>query len=267
MLSQHKRARLQELDSELNTLQKQADDLRRQKRQTRKARQKQNKRKHLHEAVMLLVLAQGNNDGGVLAHYDKQKLSTFDMSERQSMVERVQKKYNAMVIEEKEKLLKQDGPHANSEENRLASKFLRDYQLYKWVAQANTQSVIAPVTRVVADEASKLKCFAHGKDVTPKRKHQKQWLRRFRTRWNMSLGSFAVREFVSEEEGKSKVKHGLHKDANCIPSESHSFGHDPTKTRTQKHLVDPISGPSVWFSHCTRSNKCPRFGARIRDFL
>ena len=87
---------------------------------------------------------------------------------------------------------------------RTAARFLKECHLAKWVETTNMKQNIAPLVSLVAHEARATNCL-RPQPTSTKMKSQLQWLRRWRKRWNVSLGCIAAREHIPPEEGQRKA--------------------------------------------------------------
>ena len=81
-----------------------------------------------------------------------------------------------------------------------AQNFLAEAGLNDWVAEQNVAKGIAPMSGVVMDHMRRT-------NLRPsvKRKNDLQWLRRWRRRWNLTLGTFVNRELVGAAEAQRKA--------------------------------------------------------------
>ena len=97
----------------------------------------------------------------------------------------------------------------SSSQVRLARRFLEEQSLHDWVAHKNEYLGIAPSTTLVLDQRAALREGLNTKYLgTVKNKSKKgklQWLRRWRARWDLRLGSIAARERVPPADSKFKV--------------------------------------------------------------
>jgi hypothetical protein len=182
-----------------------ADNLRRQKKsETRKTKERLQHGQQ-HKTIMLMLLGHAEADPSVLGQYKKQKLSAWEPKEQNNIVDTVIKEFASMTSEQKQAMMDTQDNKKKTIAHRLSTKFWREYKLHTWIENQNTQKAIAPVGSLVAEAGDSLQCFANGKGKSAHRKHQKQWLRRFRRRWNISLGAFSAREHVSPKDARDKV--------------------------------------------------------------
>ena len=87
---------------------------------------------------------------------------------------------------------------------RTAARFLKECHLAKWVETRNMEQNIAPLVSLVAHEARSTNCLPP-EPTSTKLRSQLHWLRRWRKRWNVSLGCIAAREHIPPEEGRRKA--------------------------------------------------------------
>ena len=87
---------------------------------------------------------------------------------------------------------------------RTAARFLKECHLAKWVETRNMEQNIAPLVSLVAHEARATNCLPP-EPTSTKVRSQLQWLRRWRKRWNVTLGCIAAREHIPPEEGRRKA--------------------------------------------------------------
>ena len=84
-----------------------------------------------------------------------------------------------------------------------AKAFIAEYSLAQWVQQLNLSLGIAPHSRIVAVEARKLSLMQDAGQSTVK--VRKQYLRRWRRRWEMKLGIISCREVLLRKDMQQKV--------------------------------------------------------------
>ena len=87
---------------------------------------------------------------------------------------------------------------------RAAVRFLKECHLAKWVEKRNMEQNIAPLVSLVEHEARASNCLPP-EPTSTKVKSQLQWLRRWRRRWNITLGCIAAREHIPPDEGRRKA--------------------------------------------------------------
>ena len=96
---------------------------------------------------------------------------------------------------------------------------------------------------LVAQEARASKCLPP-EPTSTKHKCQLQWLRRWRRRWNISLGCIPARENVPPDEARRKVM--AKSDSSCRGSVFDRFLVPLFATNRNKngvHYMDPVLGP------------------------
>lgn len=103
--------------------------------------------------------------------------------------------------------------HPSTKEGKLAliaaSHFVNEMKLHAWVEDVNISNGIAPRTSVVLNKSASIAPVAltTGPSAAPKgRKHQLQWLRRWRRRWGVKLASLAARDTLPSETCQRKVR-------------------------------------------------------------
>ena len=103
-------------------------------------------------------------------------------------------------------VLKPDTPSGEAALNK-ARRFLQEIQLHKFVDEANRTKGIAPLTSALVNKAASQSTLSLPPLVAlkTKRKHQLQWLRRWRRRWNIGLGSLHARDTLPAMECRKKV--------------------------------------------------------------
>jgi hypothetical protein len=241
--------RLRELNCQMQEMQTTTDSLRRKKKSEAKKSQEKLQSEKQHEVIMLMLLVHAEADPSVLGQYKKRKLSAWQTKKQDDIVDTVINKFAGMTSESNQAMMDTQGDKKKATAHRLSTKFWREYKLHAWIEQQNTTKAIAPVGSLVAETGDSLQCFANGKVKSAHRKHQKQWLRRFRRRWNISIGAFAVRENVSPKEAQNKVL--------CIPHTVTKKGHDASHlfvavelqhgTRNEATTWSQFWGPCVQF--------------------
>ena len=134
---------------------------------------------------------------------------------------------------------------------RTAQRFLQELNLHAWVDDANQSQGIAPLSSVMLHHARATEPPA---TVTPlvragmKRKSQLQWLRRWRRRWNVGLGSVAARDTLAPAQCQEKA-------AFLLPPSSRLGNHPGPRCRSGPNggcqngcrLADLIWGPLMYF--------------------
>jgi hypothetical protein len=95
---------------------------------------------------------------------------------------------------------------------REAERYLDEWTLQEWVRKQNLEKGIAPVSGVVWGQREKSLNAAVAAGHLPtsrpaKQKHRLQWLRRWRLRWNIKLGTIQAREHVPAIDCQNKAEH------------------------------------------------------------
>ncbi len=88
---------------------------------------------------------------------------------------------------------------------KKAAKLVEEYTLYQWVRQQNLNKGVAPGRKSFLHQRQ-LQVPEHAirkKDLSAA--SGKQWCRRWRSRWNVSLGRFGNRETIPAAEAQSKA--------------------------------------------------------------
>ena len=97
---------------------------------------------------------------------------------------------------------------ANQRTLQKARRFLEEWRLHQWVDDANQRIQIAPSSSVMLQQAV---CKSSAVEVsslvtaTSDRKSKMQWLRRWRRRWDVNLGTFAARDTLPPALCQKKV--------------------------------------------------------------
>ena len=149
---------------------------------------------------------------------------------------------------------------------RTAARFLKECHLAKWVETRNMEQNIAPLVSLVAHEARATICLPP-EPTSTKVRSQLQWLRRWRKRWNVTLGCIAAREHIPPEEGRRKASPN---EKICDGSSFRLvFGSVFLNDRTQNrgHYMDPFWGPRYYFTKEQGPPGGPHFQIPFTDFL
>jgi hypothetical protein len=92
-----------------------------------------------------------------------------------------------------------------------AERFLEEWCLQMWVRKQNLEKGIAPLSGVVWSQREKglnAAAAAGLPNARPaKQKHRLQWLRRWRLRWGIKMGTIQAREHVPAIECQDKAEH------------------------------------------------------------
>ena len=83
---------------------------------------------------------------------------------------------------------------------RQANRFLSEWRVHSWVEKQNVTKSIAPLTNhMIREVQSETLCKA------TIRRHMFQWVRRWRRRWQMTLGTFSSQEAVDVQSAQRKA--------------------------------------------------------------
>ena len=191
-------------------------------------------------AVLLMALPGG--DTAVAKEYVA-KMAPRDEAE---IWERVRLEHAALSVTQKDDLIHPD-PAVRAEGRlcRKAEKFLKDQKLASWVRRQSVLKGLAPVTAELLREGVEHGCLASSSDC--KYKSQKQWGRRWRKRFDMTMGRFTGREQLPDVEAQAKV---LSNFKNQIANRTLSTSFFRCwvvieRTQHRGHYVDPNLGSRV----------------------
>jgi len=87
---------------------------------------------------------------------------------------------------------------------KYALKCCQEFELYNWVAHQNLSKGLAPTSKILLEHQSTSPLRAARGRPLPKPKSNFQWARRWRRRWDISLGRFANRETLPALESQTK---------------------------------------------------------------
>ena len=126
---------------------------------------------------------------------------------------------------------------------KKAKSFLQEQHLHDWVDNANRAQGIAPISRLLLEQATRQQPALNREPLLPLGMNQKsklQWLRRWRRRWRIGLGALQARDTLPPEECQRKVtgQKTKHRQENL---NAHFFCH--WQTRSPKR--GPYNGP-IW---------------------
>ena len=149
---------------------------------------------------------------------------------------------------------------------RTAARFLKECHLAKWVEKRNMEQNIAPLVALVAHEARASKCLPP-EPTSIKLKSQLQWLRRWRRRWNVTLGCIAAREHIPPDEGRRKAS--LTEKVCARDSFWLIFGSVFVNDRTQNggHYMAAFWGPPYDFTQELAATRRPPFSGPRHTFF
>jgi hypothetical protein len=122
---------------------------------------------------------------------------------------------------------------------REAEAFLEEWSLQNWVGKQNLEKGIAPLSGVVWSQREKRLNAAVAAGHLPtsrpaKQKHRLQWLRRWRLRWNIKLGTIQAREHVPAIDCQNKAEH---------PPSNHYFAYRSSKKNARRLNCGKKEGP------------------------
>ena len=130
--------------------------------------------------------------------------------------------YRTSSGEERGHILDQSNSVARARAHREACCFLREHRLHAWVEQTNVAAGVAPTSSMVLDRHVHADVggdgHAHG-SLLRCRKHQLQWLRRWRQRWGVKLGRIRSGEYLAVEDAQRKVAGNIGKISGTIPND------------------------------------------------
>jgi hypothetical protein len=93
--------------------------------------------------------------------------------------------------------------HLNQALSRRAQQFLTEYKLHTWLADQNLKKGLAPARAQVWQRMLSFASYPEKSSRTLK--GQRQWCRRWRSRWSISSGRIACREMIPEKDMQDKV--------------------------------------------------------------
>ena len=108
-----------------------------------------------------------------------------------------------------------------------AQSFLQEFELHKWVDKANKTQGIAPMSSIMLQRAGRIDHVTGRLPIlksSTQRKHQFQWLRRWRRRWNVGLGAMKPRDTLPPAECAQKAAKNVvfaPPKKNCINTRNH----------------------------------------------
>lgn len=144
------------------------------------------------------------------------------------IVQKAKQEYATWSDDERAVFAADDGPGSSCRSTRTANRLLREHGLVHWVETRNLAEGIAPITSVVSKQPIFNKAPRQSA-CQMKYKSKKQWLRRWRLRWNISLGKIVGREQEPADVLHRKVRgpkkgstFGFHFSSNsehiCVPT-------------------------------------------------
>ena len=192
------------IEEKLRELQKQESEIKRGLLRCRQDKAAKCKRRRHLEQVALNVLCQSGGSHTLTQEFLERNLGEQSTQAVTDSIVAVLAMYDAMSAKDVDALRELTAPDKSLVEARAAGRFLKEYRLAKWVETRNMEQSIAPVGSLVAQEARAAHCLPP-EPTSTKHKCQLQWLRRWRRRWNISLGSIPARESVPVEEARRKA--------------------------------------------------------------
>jgi len=200
------------------------------------------RRRHLEEAA-LHVLCQSGGSHTLMQEFLGRNLGEQGAQTVTDSIVAVRATYDAMSPKDTDALREPAAPDKSPAQARAAAKFLKECRLAKWVETRNMEQSIAPVVSLVAQEARATHCLPP-EPTSTKPKSQLQWLRRWRRRWNITLGSIPARENIPPEEARRKA---CGKQELCAGGPDFDRFLDPivatNGTQNGVHISDPVLGP------------------------
>ncbi len=192
------------LQQELDDLTRKHEDLRRELRRRGKRKSEDRKRHRDVERVALAILCMTGGSRAAAKSFVERELGKHGAAVVTSACAAVCSTYDGMPEEERSDLREPTAPSGQGPVCRKAARFLKEYKLASWVETRNVREGIAPLTTFVTKQA-----LAHGclepEPTSTTGKGNKQWLRRWRRRWDITLGHIAAREHVPPAEARQKA--------------------------------------------------------------
>lgn len=212
-------------------------------RQKRKRQETLRRKENIAKLVALNILCMSCGNTAVALCFLQRELEQANPCGVRSSYEEVVATYEGMPEEERSDLREPTAFAEPSPVSRKAMAFLKENKLAEWIKTRNLEQGIAPVTAVVAEQAVINECIMTTSTMM-KYKSQKQWLRRWRKRWNITLANIPAREHVPVHEAQNKVVHPIRKMRASFHTpdlQRHDFQIDLPPNGF--HYVGPISGP------------------------
>lgn len=192
------------LEAQFEDVKRRSQDLKASMRKERKQHKEMERRRAYAELVALNILCQSSGDKSSAKHFLDEQLAEHGRAVIDRTFVIVTTTYDNMPVDERSDLQEAAPGMKSTPVTRKAAKFLKEYKLAQWVQDRNMKQNIAPVTSLVAKEAVK-SGLLQSKGTPCKQKSENQWLRRFRRRWNITMGRIPAREHVPPEERRDKV--------------------------------------------------------------
>jgi hypothetical protein len=195
----HLREKKEQLKATQKKIYRQMEQLRGQERQRH-----HHNRQMVQVAILLGCRTSGNMEAvKVFLQKNWRKLAENEDGAIDSALERVRLDCSSMSLTAAVALLKEYDVGKKKHMGEKAKRFCKEYKLKQWVEEANLSKGVTPYTQNVILEARNLGMVVADKQT--KYKNQKQFLRRWRRRWQISLGSIACREGVPTHVGQAKA--------------------------------------------------------------
>jgi len=194
----------QKIQEKLQELKRQQLDVKSDLRRCRQEKTANGRRHRRFEEVALNLMSQSGGSHALAQEFLERNLAEQDDATATKSIDKVRATYNAMSPTDKEALREPTAPYKSKTPAQAAAKFLREHRLAKWVETRNIEQNIAPVVSLVTQEARASHCLPL-EPTSTKQKSQLQWLRRWRRRWNITLGSIPARDNVPPEEARRKA--------------------------------------------------------------
>ena len=95
---------------------------------------------------------------------------------------------------------------------KAATKFMKEWRLYDWIEQINLQQGIAPCSTIICRELAQEGIESNTIPACQPRRHKHrsriQWLRRWRSRWDVVMGKIYPGERMSSACAQEKATQG-----------------------------------------------------------
>jgi hypothetical protein len=178
-------------------------------RQMEQLRGQERQRHHHNRQIVQVAILVGCRTSGnmkavkVFLQKNWRKFAEDEDAAIDSALERVRLDCSSMSLTAAVGLLQEFDVGKKKRMGEKAKRFCKEYKLSQWVEEVNLSQGVTPYTQNVILEARNLGMIVADKQT--KYKNQKQLLRRWRRRWNISLGSIACREGVLAHVAQAKA--------------------------------------------------------------
>jgi hypothetical protein len=178
-------------------------------RQMEQLRGQERQRHHHNRQIVQVAILVGCRTSGnmkavkVFLQKNWRKFAEDEDAAIDSALERVRLDCSSMTLTAAVGLLQEFDVGKKKRMGEKAKRFCKEYKLSQWVEEVNLSQGVTPYTQNVILEARNLGMIVADKQT--KYKNQKQLLRRWRRRWNISLGSIACREGVLAHVAQAKA--------------------------------------------------------------